>query len=90
MMNMSKEQLFAIELDAVRDADVADVPTWAGSTDRLHYRFLGAYALQHRVRADAVGQILDASHSLVTVRSQSQLRQIRVQASAGMRDGSLQ
>src|SRR5712691_9250898 len=50
----------------MRHTDVAHVPTRAGGTNRLHHRFLGADALQHRVGADSIGQLLDAGHSLVT------------------------
>src|SRR5947209_18317408 len=65
-MDVCIEQLLTVELDSVRHADVAHVPALASRTDRLHHRFLGADALQHRVGADSVGQLLDAGHSLVT------------------------
>jgi len=34
--------------------------------DRLHHGVLGAHALQHGVGADAMHQLLDAGHALVT------------------------
>src|SRR5712691_11517898 len=39
---------------------------FARSTDRLHHRFLGADALQHRVRTDSVGEFLDPGHTIIT------------------------
>src|SRR5665647_1725647 len=65
-VDMREEQLIAVELDPVRDADVAHGPSRPGGTDRLHHRRLGADALQHRVSAYTVGQLLDAGHALVT------------------------
>src|SRR5438445_3956091 len=65
-VDVGVEQLLAIELDPMRDADVAHGPTRAGGTNRLHHRLLGAYALQHRVSTDSVGQLLDAGHAIVT------------------------
>jgi hypothetical protein len=44
-----KEQLFAVELDAVRDADVAEMATGSGGTDGLHHRLLRADCLDDRV-----------------------------------------
>src|ERR1022692_3567659 len=35
-MNVSEEQLRTIDLDAVRDADIADEPARATTTDGLH------------------------------------------------------
>src|SRR5438094_6094243 len=65
-VDMGEEQLVAIELDPMRDADVAHGPTRAGGTNRLHHRLLGAHALQHRVSTDSVGQLLGAGHAIVT------------------------
>src|SRR5258705_1310806 len=64
-IDVREEQPLAVELDSVRDANVAHGPTRAGGTDRLHHRLLGADALQHRVSTDAVRQLLDAGHALV-------------------------
>ena len=46
-------------VDVVGDADVADVAAGAGGADGLHHRFLGADGFDHRVRAEAVGEVLD-------------------------------
>src|SRR5215467_4893688 len=54
-----------VELHSVRDADVADRTTWTCGTNRLHHRFLGANALEHRIRADAFGQVLNARNALI-------------------------
>src|SRR5208283_215723 len=59
------EQFLALHLDSVRDTDVGDVPALARALDRLHHRLLSPDALQHRVRADALGRVLDALHALV-------------------------
>jgi hypothetical protein len=48
-----EEQLVAGQLDAVGDADVADVAAGTGGTDRLHHRLLGADGFDDRVRAEA-------------------------------------
>jgi hypothetical protein len=64
-MDVGEEQLLAIELDTVRDADIADPTAWADGADRLHHRLLRTDALKDRVCADAVGHILDAGHALV-------------------------
>src|SRR5438105_9336892 len=65
-MDVREEQLLAIERDPVRDADVAHGPAGACGTDRLHHRLLGTDALEHRVGADPVGQLLDARYAVVT------------------------
>src|SRR6266436_4988842 len=65
-MDVSVEQLLTVELYSVRHAAVADVPTVAGSADRLHHRFLSADALEHRVSAESVGQLLYPGHALIT------------------------
>src|SRR5262245_29562632 len=64
-MDVREEQRLAVELHAVRYADVAHVPTRARGPDRLQHRLLRADALEHRVRADAAGQLLDTGHALV-------------------------
>jgi hypothetical protein len=65
-MHVGEEQLRTIELDAMRDADVADVPTGTRRPDRLPNRLLGADALEHGVGADIVGQLHDARDAVVT------------------------
>ena len=47
------------------DADVADVPAGAGGADRLHHRLLRPDRLDHRVRAEPVGEFLDLRHAVV-------------------------
>ena len=64
-VDVGEEQFLAIEFDPVRDADVAHVAARAGGADRLHHRLLRADALEHRVGADSLGQVLDAGHALV-------------------------
>src|SRR3712207_7455861 len=43
----------------------SDVATGAGGADGLHHRLLSAHGLDHRVRAQAVGEFLDLGHALV-------------------------
>ena len=50
---------------AVGDADVADVAAGPGGADGLHHRLLGADGLDDGVRAEAVGEVLDAGDALV-------------------------
>src|SRR5207247_6073855 len=65
-MNVRIEKLFTVELDSVRHADVAHVATRPRGTHLLHHRLLGADALQHRVGANSIGQLIDAGPSFVT------------------------
>src|SRR5207253_4477692 len=64
-VHLGEEQLEAGNLDAVGDADEADVPTRARRPDRLHHRLLGTDRLDHRVRAESVRQLLDAGDTIV-------------------------
>src|SRR5215218_8638020 len=64
-MDVGEEELRAIELDTVWNADVADVPAGTCRADRLPHRFLGADALEHRVGADSVRQLHDARDTVV-------------------------
>src|SRR5947209_4147912 len=65
-MDVGVEQLLAVEADTVRHADVAHVTATASALDRLHHRLLRTDTLQHRVRADSIGQLLDSLHTLIT------------------------
>ena len=58
-VHSGEEQLLAGQRDLVGDADVADVPARAGGADRLHHRLLGAHRLDHAVRPEAAGELLD-------------------------------
>src|SRR5439155_19055439 len=62
---VAEEQLLAVELHAVGDTDVADVPTGSRGLNRLHHRLLCADTLEHRVSANSIGELLDASDSLI-------------------------
>jgi hypothetical protein len=42
-----------VELDAVRDVDVAETATGSGGTDGLHHRLLGADCLDDRVGSES-------------------------------------
>ena len=64
-VHVGEEQLLAGQLDAVGDADVADVPAGAGGADGLHHRLLGADGLDDRVRAEPVGEVLDPGDAVV-------------------------
>jgi hypothetical protein len=60
------EQLLAAEFDAVRDTDIADISAGPRRMDGLHHRLLRTHALQHRVRADALGQLHYPLDALIT------------------------
>jgi hypothetical protein len=63
-VHAGEEQLLAGQLDVVGDPDVADVPARPAGADGLHHRLLGADDLDDRMRAEPVGQVLDARHPL--------------------------
>lgn len=63
--NVREEELLRVERDPVRNADVAHRRARTRGTDCLHDRLRGADALEHRVRADSVGQLLHASDAVV-------------------------
>ena len=65
-VDVGEEQLHARERDLVGHPDVADMATGPGGVDGLHHRLLGADGLDHRVRAQSVGQVLDRRHAVVT------------------------
>src|SRR5207245_8605566 len=65
-MDVGVEQLLAVEADTVRHADVAHVTATASALDRLHHRLLRTDTLQHRVRTDSIGQLLDSLHTFIT------------------------
>src|SRR5437773_667306 len=58
-MNMPKEQIPAIELHSVRNADVTDGSARPRDSDRLRHRLLCADAFEHRIRPDALREFLD-------------------------------
>src|ERR671935_111957 len=64
-MDFREEQLLAGQFHAVGDADVADVTAEPGGADGLQHRLLGADGLNGRVRAEAVGELLDRRHARV-------------------------
>lgn len=67
-VDVAVEQLFAGQCDVVGDADVADVADVAagsGVADGLHHRLRGADGLNDRVRAEAVGEVLDLGDAVV-------------------------
>jgi hypothetical protein len=65
-VHVGEEQLHARESDLVSHPDIADMATGTRGMDGLHHRLLGADGLDHRVRAQAVGQILDRRHAILT------------------------
>jgi hypothetical protein len=60
--------LRAVELDAVRDADIADYGSWPGALKGLHHGFFRTDAFEHRIRADAFGQLLVRNARLAALR----------------------
>src|SRR4051812_7172645 len=63
--DVPEEQVCTIERDAVRDADVADRSAGSRGPDRLLHRLLSANALEDRISADAVRQLLDPLDTFV-------------------------
>src|SRR4029079_12643730 len=63
--DLRAEQLLRAARDTVGDADIPDRPSGSGRRDRLLERLVGAHALQHRVGADAVGEVQDLRDPLV-------------------------
>src|SRR4051794_19854566 len=63
---MRIEQLLAVELDPVRNSDIADRASGPRRADSLHHRLLSADTFQHGVSADAFRQVLYTGHRLVT------------------------
>jgi hypothetical protein len=59
------EQVQAVQGDAVRDSDEADVSPGARGVDGLVHRLLGADGLDHGVGAEPVGELLDRGHAFV-------------------------
>src|SRR2546425_12318326 len=66
-VNVPVKQLLTIELDPVRNADVAHVAATAGRLDRLHHGLPCTDTLQYRVSTDPVGQLFNALHACFTV-----------------------
>src|SRR3954471_15247504 len=64
-VHLREEQLLAVEVDAVGDADETDVPAGPGGADRLPHRFLRPDTLEHGVGADTFGQILDPQNTVL-------------------------
>src|SRR5437588_527321 len=68
-VNVGEEQVLAVELDPVRNADEGDVPTLACGVDRLHHHFLGPNALKRRVRTDSISHVHNPGDALVAALS---------------------
>src|SRR5436190_3698572 len=62
-MDMREKQLFTVERDTMRHADVTYVAAGARGIDRLHHRFLRADTLQDRISADSFCYFLNAFDS---------------------------
>src|SRR2546425_174340 len=65
-VDVSEKQFLTVQFHSVRHADVPHMAAFTRSMDRLHHRFLGADALQHRVRTNSVGKLLYPVHTLIT------------------------
>src|SRR6185503_15597463 len=63
--DVTEEEIRAIERDTMRHADVADRAARPRRHDRLHHRLLRPDALQYRIGAHALRQLLDALDALV-------------------------
>ena len=64
-VHKAPEQIHRRQLDAVGDADEADVPPGAGGVDCLQDRLPRADRLDDRVRAEAARELLDPLDALV-------------------------
>ncbi len=60
-----EEQLLPIELHSVRETDVADVTAWTDGAERLPHRLRRADALEHRIGADSLRDLLDSRHAVL-------------------------
>jgi hypothetical protein len=65
-VDVGEEQLVTGQRDIVRDADIADVATRAGSPDGLHHRLLGPDRLDYRVRTEPTGEVFDPGDAILT------------------------
>src|SRR5438552_2298535 len=65
-MNVGVEQLFTLEFNSVRDADISNRAARTCRTDRLRHRLSGANAFEHRVGTDSGGQFFNVSDALIT------------------------
>src|SRR5437879_3344708 len=61
-----EEQLLTLEFHVMRNADIVDVATGPGGADRLHHRFMGADALQHRICAYTLRHVFNTSYALIS------------------------
>src|SRR4051794_23093337 len=59
------EQLVTGDRDVVEDADETHVTARPGGVDRLHHGLLGTDGLDHRVRAEPPGELLDPGNAVV-------------------------
>src|SRR4051794_27903252 len=64
--DVGEEQLLAVDLHLVRDADEADVAAGPGGAQGLLHGLGGADALQYGVGADAAGEVPDAGDAFFT------------------------
>src|SRR6476659_6981759 len=64
-MNVGKEQLQARNVDSMADANETHVSAAARGVNRLHRRLVRAYGLDHRVRAEPIGELLDPGDAFV-------------------------
>lgn len=62
-VNCGEKQLFAGQIDAVSNTDIAYVASGTGRTDRLHHRFLGSDGLNDRMRTQTAGEFFDSFHT---------------------------
>lgn len=67
--DVGEEQLGAVELHAVRDADEPEVAAGAGGAQRLAHRLRGADALQDRVGADTAREVPHAGDAVLAALS---------------------
>src|SRR5439155_18835940 len=68
-VNVGEEQVLAVELDPVRNADEGDIPPLACGADRLHHHFLRPNALKGRDRTNSIGHVHNPGDALVAALS---------------------
>src|SRR6185295_14948281 len=64
-MDVGKEQLQARNVDAMADANETHVSAPTRGVNRLHRRLVRADGLDHRVRAEPAGELLDPGDAFV-------------------------
>jgi hypothetical protein len=61
-----EEERLSVQLNTVRNANVANRTSWTRALDGLHHGFLCADAFKNRVGTNAFGQFLDSRNAFIS------------------------